>query len=238
MTGVNGSAAAIPYRWAGHNPERWLGAVGAEETVVERLIVREAVGVFRTRDALERVIDWLLTAGFDRSDIDILGDLDDVYRRLGTTVVPPEELADIPDAPRHALVTRDDRRLAMISAFQVLFVVGAFAGGTVTVASGSSVPTALVIAAAAGFLAGLVGVGLTRGLLRTFEDRIEDNLAAGGVVVWVRVHDQEQELRALEILQKGGADAVRVHEIEIDKRLEDLPLANVEPDPLLEHPSR
>jgi hypothetical protein len=211
--------------------------VGAEETVVESLVVREVVGVFKTRQALERAIDWLLTAGFDRGDIDILGPIDEVYRRLGT-MVPAEELADIPDAPRHSLVTREDRRLAMISVFQALFIVGAFAGGTATGASGSGVPIALVVAAAVGLVAGMIGIGLTRVLLRTFEDGIEDNLAAGGVVVWVRVHEQEQELRALEILRKCGADAIRVHEIEIDKRLEDLPLANVQPDPLLEHPSR
>jgi hypothetical protein len=211
-------------------------AVSAEEAVVETTIVREAVGVFKTRAALEQAIKRLLTAGFDRSDIDVLGDIDVAYRRLGTAIVPPEELADVPDVPRRSLVTREDQRLTIIAVFQSLFAVGAFAGGIAVVASGGGVPVALMIAAVAGIVAGLIGIGLTRTLLRTFEDRIEDNLAAGGVVVWVRVHDREQEWRALEILQKYGADAVRVHEIEIDKRLKDLPLANVQPDPLLERP--
>jgi hypothetical protein len=34
-------------------------------------------------------------------------------------------------------------------------------------------------------------------------------------------------------LRRHGAKAVRVHEIEIDKRTEDLPLAGLRPDPWL-----
>ncbi|MDC9822666.1 hypothetical protein PRN20_02870 [Devosia sp. ZB163] len=203
---------------------------------METSIAREAVGVFRTRDALERAIKELLTAGFDRSDIDVLGDVDVVYRRLGT-VVAVEELADVPNAPRHSLVTREDQRLTMIAVFQSLFVVGAFAGGAAVVASGGGALPALIVAAVAGLAAGLIGFGLARKLLRTFENGIEDNLAAGGVVVWVRVHDPEHEWRAQEILQKSGADAVRVHEIEIGKRTSDLPLGDIQPDPMLKHPT-
>lgn len=207
-----------------------------EETLVDTSIVREAVGVFRTRSALEQAFRELLTAGFDRSDIDVLGDIDAVHRRLGAPV-PAEELADIPDAPRHSLVTREDQRLTTIAVFQSLFVVGALAGGAAVVASGGGVPPALIVAAIAGIAAGLIGFGLARRLLRTFEDGIEDNLAAGGVVVWVRVHDPEHEWRAFEILQSSGADAVRIHEIEIGKRISDLPLGNIQPDPLLKHPT-
>lgn len=206
-----------------------------EDVILDASVVREAVGVFRTRDTLEQAIKQMLTAGFDRSDIDILGDRDVVFRRLGT-MVPAEELADIPDAPRQSLVTREDERLTTIVVVQALFVVGAFAGGAGIVASGGGVPLALSIAAIAGCAAGLVGLGVARKLLRTFEDGIEDNLATGGVVVWVCVRDREHERRASEILHKSGADAVRIHEIEITKRISDLPLANIEPDPLLEHP--
>jgi hypothetical protein len=214
-----------------------MAPVSDEETVLETSIVREAVGVFRTRKALERAIDWLLTAGFDRTDIDVLGDVDVAFRRLGTAMLPVEELADIPDVPRRSLVTREDQRLTMIAVFQCLFVVGAFAGGVAVVASGAGVPAAIIAAAVAGTVAGLVGVGLVRTVLRTFEDGLEDNLASGGVVVWVRVHNREQELRALELLRECGADTVHIHEIEIDKRIRDLPLGAVQPDPWLEHPT-
>ena len=208
--------------------------MSAEETVVETLPVREAVGVFRTGESLRLAIDRLLTAGFDRSDIDLLGDRAAVYRRIDAVTVPAEELADIPDIPRSSIVTRDDRNLILIAVFQTLFIVGAFAGGTTVVGAGGSVPTAFVVAAIVGILLGLVGVTVMRSRLKRFDERVEDNLAAGGIVVWVRVRNREEELHALDLLGKSGGDAVRVHEVMIDKRLKDLPLATVQPDPLLE----
>ena len=55
----------------------------------------------------------------------------------------------------------------------------------------------------------------------------------GGIVVWVRVRSPEKEGEAREILARFNGKAIRVHEIEIDKRLDDLPLANLRPDPWL-----
>jgi hypothetical protein len=38
---------------------------------------------------------------------------------------------------------------------------------------------------------------------------------------------------AQEILRSHGAKAVRIHEVEIDKRIADLPLSSLRPDPWL-----
>lgn len=56
---------------------------------------------------------------------------------------------------------------------------------------------------------------------------------SGGIVVWVRTRDPDKEAQAQEILARFGGEAIRVHEIEIDKRLDDLPLSKVKPDPWL-----
>jgi hypothetical protein len=52
-------------------------------------------------------------------------------------------------------------------------------------------------------------------------------MAAGGLVLWVRVRSPEREEKAQQILLSHGAEAVRVHEIDIEKRLEDLPLSSL-----------
>jgi hypothetical protein len=49
--------------------------------------------------------------------------------------------------------------------------------------------------------------------------------------VHVRTPDREQ--KAHHILQLRGADAVRVHEVEIEKRAENIPLSSLRPDPWL-----
>jgi uroporphyrinogen-III synthase len=49
----------------------------------------------------------------------------------------------------------------------------------------------------------------------------------------VRVHSSEQEAEAQEILMRHGGEAVHVHEIELAKRPEDLPLHSLRADPWL-----
>jgi hypothetical protein len=59
---------------------------------------------------------------------------------------------------------------------------------------------------------------------------IETMIMEGGLVVWVRVRSEERERLAEAIMRDGGAEAVRVHEIALDKRLSELPLADVVAD--------
>ena len=55
----------------------------------------------------------------------------------------------------------------------------------------------------------------------------------GGIVIWVRVRSPEKEAEAQEILLRHGAQAVHIHEIELAKMPEDIPLASLRPDPWL-----
>jgi hypothetical protein len=64
-------------------------------------------------------------------------------------------------------------------------------------------------------------------------ENLEGNTIADGLILWVRVRSPDLEERAQQILRERGGQAIRVHEIEIDKRLEDLPLSNLRPDPWL-----
>jgi hypothetical protein len=41
----------------------------SNDTVIERVRVREVAGIFRSRDALDATVDALLESGFDRADI-------------------------------------------------------------------------------------------------------------------------------------------------------------------------
>jgi hypothetical protein len=55
----------------------------------------------------------------------------------------------------------------------------------------------------------------------------------GGIVLWVRVRSPEDEQKASALLAQNGGVAVRTHEIEVEKRLQDLPLSSLRPDPWL-----
>ena len=61
-----------------------------DEEILETRRVREVAGVFHKSDVLEDTIESLLLAGFDRSDVDIMGEVEAVRRRLGQLYIPPE----------------------------------------------------------------------------------------------------------------------------------------------------
>ena len=56
---------------------------------------------------------------------------------------------------------------------------------------------------------------------------IETMVRSGGLVIWVRARSPEKEKRAEAIMRDYGLEAVRVHDVTLEKRLEDLPLAEV-----------
>ena len=204
-----------------------------DDDVLERRVVREVAAVFHREEILEDAIQALLLAGFDRGDIDIMGDIETVRRRLGALYVPPEEIADVPGAPRRAYIARDDIATATAGVAGMLFYLGAATAAMTVVASGGSLALVAAAAAAAGTVGAGIGAAAIHLLGKKQAEELELQLMAGGMVVWVRVRYPEKEAQAQEILARFGGEAIRVHEIEIDKRLADLPLSKLKPDPWL-----
>jgi hypothetical protein len=205
----------------------------ASDAVVEKVTVREAVGIFRSREALESAVKDLLLAGFDRADIDLMASVDAVRERLGGIYAPVEDLADVPGVPRTAFLAREDVTLPLATFAGILTYIGATAAALGVVASGGALAAAVAAATVGGAVAGGVGTLIARLIGREKAKELEAQLAAGGLVLFVRLRSPEREEKALSILRNHGAEDVRVHEVEIDKRLEDLPLSSLRPDPWL-----
>jgi hypothetical protein len=195
--------------------------------VLERTKVREVAGVFRSRQALEEAVNDLLVNGFDRTDIDQLGSFDEFLRRLPVPLAP-EEAADLTATPRQPVFTRDDITLTLVT---TVSLIGAIAGAAVAygvITAGGSASSAAIFGTLVGLAAG-GAVGLVMARMWQRDDFEFDR----GVVLWVRVRSPEQEAKAQKILRRNGGRAVRVHEVEIEKRAEDLPLSSLRPDPWL-----
>lgn len=195
--------------------------------ILEQSVVREVAGIVRTPETLDNVVEALELAGFDRADIDVMADTATIRDRFGTVFIPVEELADVPGTPRRAFIQRDDVSMVRAGAFGMLFYVGATVAALGIVASGGSLAAALAAAAAAGTASGGLGVLATQFLNRERAELIETMIMEGGLVLWVRVRSGNAERRAEQLMREHGVEAVRVHEITLDKRLEDLPLADV-----------
>jgi hypothetical protein len=205
------------------------------ETVLGRARVREVTGIFRARDAIDAAADQLLRAGFDRADIDVVAAADAVARRLGAPYIAPEELPDVPQMPRRPLIAAADVSVYSIAIASTL---GAVAAGATVYRLSYAGARDWVIGVSAiliGVFVALAGFLLSARMFRRDPALGFDNELAArrGLILWVRLHSPEQEPRAQEILRAYGAQAVRVHEIEREKRPDDLPLAKVRPDPWL-----
>ena len=124
-------------------------------------------------------------------------------------------------------------RIPLAGVAGILTYVGATAAALGVVASGGALALAAVAGAAGGVAAGGLGALIARSLGQKKAKELEGYMATGGLVVWVRVRSPDREEKAQQILREKGAEAVRVHEIELEKRLEDIPLSSLRPDPWL-----
>lgn len=208
----------------------------SSDDILDRMRTREVTGVFHSRKALIAAAEDLLVAGVDRADIDVSASVDEVDRRLNYVSVPPADLADIPATPRRPYLGEDD-------ALTTKMVMASLAGCAVAVAlvlllvaqNQNMSPLAVGLTS---ILSGLVAGGITLVIVnRSFHrDRargLEPVSEYQGLLIWVRVRSPEKEAQAQEILIRHGGKAVHIHEIELTKRTEDLPLHSLRPDPWL-----
>ncbi len=205
--------------------------MSTSDAVIERVRVREAAGVFRSREALEAAAEALRLAGFDRADIDVLADADAVRQKLRAPYIAAEDLADVPHAPRRAFMAREDVALAVAGIAGILIYIGATVAALAILSTGGAWVWATVVAFCIAAAGGIGASVVIRFLERQQAEQLEGNAIADGLILWVRVRSPDREERAQQILRERGGRAIRVHEIEIDKRLEDLPLSNLRPDP-------
>ena len=200
--------------------------------ILERVKVREVAGVFRSRDMLDAAVHALLSSGFDRADVDVVVGAE-ARERLRGAKIATEELPEVPAAPRQPLIAREDIVLVWSLVLSILIFAGAGFAAWLVVKSGGELIWAGIAAAIGAIAAGWVGAQLARAFARRPIRRLEAQLITRKLVLLVRVRSAEEEAKATEILLHHGAQAVRPHEIAIDKRLEHLPLHSLRVDPWL-----
>jgi hypothetical protein len=173
--------------------------------------VREAVAVFDTAQTLQNAIDELLSSGFHRAELSLLAREAEVVAKLGHRYRKPSELEDNPTVPRAAYVSTEaigDGQGALIGA---LFYVGAGLLMGPVAAVGGTIFEIIVAAALGGGTGGLVGTWLAKVWGDQRAKRLQEQLDHGGLLLWVRTWDVDEEERAIQILERHSARDVHVH---------------------------
>lgn len=202
------------------------------DDVIKQMRVREVAGVFHQRTHLENAVDALLTHGFDRADISLVEGRDEIRARFGGLDIPAEDLADIPAAPRRALIEREDISVTLVLIFALAACVGAIAAVWYMLDHDRGpIPTALAALVGA-LVVGGTPAWIVANILKSRQDP-EEIAAIYGLVLCVRVRSPEQERQAQIFLREHGGRAIRVHEVALVERARDIPLSSLRPDPWL-----
>ncbi|MBI3451534.1 MAG: hypothetical protein HY057_01615 [Rhodospirillales bacterium] len=172
---------------------------------------REVVGVFADAEGMRSAIDDLQNSGINRSEISTVANRRTLLRRTGRDYADVREIEDDPTIPRAIFISRrslGDAEGVLIGASAYLPSVIAAGVGASTNMSDEALLLSVIVAGAAGGLAGFVGA---RWLGRRYDGALHAQLERGGIILWVGTHSRAQERRAQEILARHGAKDVHVH---------------------------
>jgi hypothetical protein len=179
--------------------------------MTETTRVREAVAVFERAEDLEAAVDALVTHGFGRADLSLLASDTAIRAKLGHSYASTRDAEDDPEAPTTAYVAREDVGDAEGAAIGGLLYVGAMAGMIPVFASGGAVGAAILAALVGGGAGGALGGVLAHLIGKRHAESLGRQIEQGGLVLWVRTHDEAHEMKATAILKEHGGRDVHVH---------------------------
>jgi hypothetical protein len=166
--------------------------------------IREVVAAFDSADALDAAVFALETHGFDRAAFSLLASEEAVQHKLGHRYQQVKEVADDPQVPRDTFFSRISRLEAEFLPTPGLASIGFL------MLAGIGSGLAAVIAGGGG---ALIGVALGRLIHQQHATRVKEQLARGGLLLWVNVRDAAEEDKATKILAEHSAHDVHAHEL-------------------------
>jgi hypothetical protein len=190
----------------------------------EARTIREAVGVFNRPEELQHAIDELLSSGFHRAELSLLASEQAVEEKLGHRYKKVSALADHPTVPRAAYVSTEAIGDAEGGLIGGLMYVGGVAAAGAFVASGGTLAATIAAAALAAGAGGLIGSVLAKWVGDRHAHYLQEQLDRGGLLLWVRTWDAEDETRAVEILRKHSASDAHVHALPAEASTKSPPL--------------
>ncbi|HKP34313.1 MAG TPA: hypothetical protein VJT70_05990 [Sphingomicrobium sp.] len=171
----------------------------------------EVVAIFKSSEHLESAIDELLSSGFDRAELSLLASESAIVEKLGHYYRAADEMAEDPAVPRTAFVSTaaiGDAKGGLIGG---LTYVGATVAAGAMVVSGGALAATIAAAVLAGGTGALLGSVLARWVGRHHADYLGAQIDNGGLLLWVRAWNQDDEVRAIEILRRHAGEQVHAH---------------------------
>lgn len=183
-----------------------------DERPVTVIDVPEAVGVFDTAEDLQKAFYDLRTVGFSRHDISLLARKEVLEEKLGKAFWHAEDLEDDPRAPRAAFVSEDAIGALEGSIAGGFFYVGSMIALAAMLTPASTLAASIAAIAIGGSPAAVLGILLARRAGQKHKAYYAEQIAHGGMLLWVRVRDKAHEEMAVKILEGHSGRDVHVHD--------------------------
>lgn len=192
---------------------------------------REAVAIFPDEASLNNAIEELMQAGLRQDALSLMADVSSVPGGGGNAI--DVKSAEDRDFVEHAAYVDPDTRTEGLAALVGIPVYVAGAGAAAIVATGGAIIPTVAIVAGSGVAAGALGLILARVFGRHHAERVGEQIARGGLLLWVHLPDEKRDAEILEILRRNNAKDVHLHVVKRSWGASDVPFHDVQPDPFL-----
>lgn len=175
--------------------------------------IREAVGMFSDIKSLYDCIDDLQTHGFDRSDITLLDHPHLTKQSKPNRPLDTHDAEDSPSVKRGAFIDPESLGDAEGALIGLPLYVFTLIGAGVSASFGLTTTVIITIAAISGLIGGLIGGAAAYWLKRRHDDYYKDQVAHGGIPLWIHTKDRDHEKKAMEALKSSNATDIHLHDI-------------------------
>ncbi|WP_025898880.1 hypothetical protein [Sneathiella glossodoripedis] len=175
--------------------------------------IREAVGLFQDMNALYDCVDTLQNRGFDRSEISLMNFEAQAHSINGKTITNMRKLEDDPSVKRMPFIERQSLGDAQGFLIALPIYIFTLLGVGISTALSLGTVSMFIVAAGCGFLGCALGLRGAYWIKGRSEKSLKDQLARGGIPIWIRVKDKQHEERALEVLKEFNALDVHIHDL-------------------------
>ncbi|MFP7671860.1 hypothetical protein ACG74X_00750 [Marivita sp. S0852] len=182
----------------------------ADQTTI--INVPEAVGVFENFDDFQKAFYDLRMMGFSRYDLSVLGREEDLVEKLGKSYFRAADLEDDPRVPRASFVSEEAMGELEGAIVGGAFFIPSYIAMAVMAAAGGAVAATAAAVAIVGVPALVIGSLLARRVGQQHKDYYAHQIERGGILLWVRVQDEEKRNLAVETLKAHSGKDVHVHE--------------------------
>ena len=206
---------------------------GNEDTGERIYDEREIVGLFADEASLNAAIDELMQIGLRPIDMSLLADSRSLPESVKSATPAARDLEDRADVDRAAYVSSDTRSEGLAALFGLPVYVASSGAAAAAVLGGAALVPTIAVVAGAGIAGGVVGLLLARMFGHKHAERIQNQIAGGGLLLWVHAPDVTRDGKVIEILKRHGAQDVHVHTVKRSWGIADVPFSTIDPDPLI-----